>query len=232
MLPDQPAVWSLIIMAVCYMLNNVLQFSGLRYTTVTNTTLIVSTGPVITAICAVLFMRERLSLLAWIGAFVSLLGTLIVISDGNPEVIFNVAFNIGDVLCFLAQLSWTGYTMVSIGLIRRMSVLTVTGWSALFSSILTGIYGLFEGSIVITPLSIIATGAFLYLVFLGGIMATIAWNEGIKEAGASVTSMFLYIMPVVGVASGWLILGEAMSMAKLCGAAAIFIGVYFATHQQ
>ena len=230
MLPDRQTVLMLLVMGGCYMLNNVLQFTGLRYTTVTNTTLIVATGPVLTAVLAGIFMRERLSLLSKIGVIVSLAGTFVVISDGNPAMISNIDFNIGDLLCFLAQLSWTGYSLFSIGLMKKLSVLTVTGWSALFSAFFTGGYGIIENGISITPLSPLAAGAFCYIVFLGGIIATIAWNEGIKTAGASITSMFLYIMPVVGMLSGWLILDEYIDLVKLCGAAAIFLGVFMTTH--
>lgn len=229
-LPDRQSFFMLFVMGSCYMMNNVFQFTGLRYTTVTNTTLIVATGPVLTALLAGIFMKERLSLISKLGVLISLAGTFVVISDGNPAMLYDIDFNIGDVLCFLAQLSWTGYSLFSIGLMKKLSVLTVTGWSALFSAMLTSVYGIMEKGISVTPLSPIALGAFCYLVFLGGIIATIAWNEGVKAAGASVTSMFLYIMPVVGMLSGWLILDEYIDGVKLCGAAAIFLGVFLTTH--
>ena len=230
LLPDRHSLAIIMTMSLCYVLNNILQFTGLRYTTVTNTTLIVALGPALTAVLAAVFLRERLSGLAKLGVAVSLIGSLVVISNGDVGIITGIAFNIGDLFCVLAQLSWTGYTLLTLGLLKKMSIVTVTGWSALFSSVYSYIYGLLTEPFVLTALSPLAMGAFFYILFFGGIVATLAWNLGVKSAGASVTSIFLYLMPVVGMLSGWLILGEEISVAKLVGAATIFGGVYLTTH--
>lgn len=218
------------LLGVFYAVNNIAQFTGLRFTTVTNTTLIAAAGPVMTAIAAVVFFRERLSLLAWIGVAISLAGTVTVISDGNVQLLAEIGFNIGDILCFLAQLAWTGYSLVAIGLLRELSTEAVTGWAAFICAGLTFLYGVFAGEFAITPLSVLGGGVFVYLVALGGIMATLIWNQGIKKVGASLSAVFLNIMPVVGMLSGWLLLGEDIGAAKLCGAGAIFLGVYLTTH--
>ena len=80
----QGRTWvSLVLMGLGFMLNNVLQITGIGLTTVTNSTLISATSPANTAFLAAVFVRERLSVLSWAGIFISFLGTLTVISDGN-----------------------------------------------------------------------------------------------------------------------------------------------------
>ena len=79
-------------------------------------------------------------------------------------------------------------------------------------------------------LSLPALGSFAYVLFGGGLIATLFWNLGVQKAGASLSAIFLNIMPVVGMLGGWLVFSESISPAKAIGAAAIFLGVYLTTH--
>jgi len=67
-------------------------------------------------------------------------------------------------------------------------------------------------------------------VFLGGVLSMLGWNLGVKHAGASISAIFLNIMPVVGMLGGFLLLDESLGISQLAGAAAIFGGVYLTTH--
>lgn len=57
-------------------LNNVLQFTGLKYSTITNCTLIAATGPAVTALIATICIRERLQILQWVGIAISFVGVI------------------------------------------------------------------------------------------------------------------------------------------------------------
>ena len=72
--------------------------------------------------------------------------------------------------------------------------------------------------------------AFFYTVIFGGVMAMLFWNIGVHNAGASVTSIFQNITPVVGMIGGVLCFGEVIGIMELLGAAAIFGGVSLTTH--
>ena len=211
-------------------LNNVLQFSGLQYTTVTNCTLISATGPAITAFLAAIFVRERLSMKAWLGIVISFVGVMAVVSSGSLEVIRQIDFNFGDVLCFLSQIVWTIYSLIGLRVMDRMSALAVTAWGGLFGGIMTGLYGLGMGELQFTMPGGLAWGSFIYTVFLGGVLSMLGWNLGVKHAGASISAIFLNIMPVVGMLGGFLLLDESLGISQLAGAVAIFGGVYLTTH--
>ena len=71
--------------------NNVMQFTGLQYSTVTNCTLIAAASPAITAFFAAILIRERLSLLSWFGILISFIGALLVVSHGSWEVVSHLA---------------------------------------------------------------------------------------------------------------------------------------------
>lgn len=227
----QGRTWvSLVLMGLGFMLNNVLQITGIGLTTVTNSTLISATSPANTAFLAAVFVRERLSVLSWAGIFISFLGTLTVISDGNLVLVSQIGFNWGDILCFLGQLAWTVYALISIPVLKHLSAGAATAWSALFSAFFTTAWGLVTDDLAVPLLSLPALGSFAYVLFGGGLIATLFWNLGVQKAGASLSAIFLNIMPVVGMLGGWLVFSESISPAKAIGAAAIFLGVYLTTH--
>lgn len=223
-------VWcSLLLMGLGLMLNNVLQITGIGLTTVSSATLLSATGPANTALLAALFLRERLSVLSWAGIVISFIGTLAVISDGDLSMVRQLEFRLGDILCFFGQLAWTLYSLLSIPVLKHMSAGAATAWSALFSAFFTTGYGWLTNDLSAPLLSLPALGSFAYVLFGGGLIATLFWNLGVQKAGASLSAIFLNIMPVVGMLGGWFVLGEAIGPAKLIGAAAIFAGVYMTT---
>lgn len=231
MMPRGRDWWYLLGMGISgVMLNNVLQFTGLLTTTVTNCTLISATTPAITALLAVLFIRERLGLLAWGGIVLSFCGVLLIVSQGEMAVIQAIAFNVGDVYCFLSQIVWAIYSLLGLQVMQRLSPLSVTAWGALLGGAATGLYGAADGSLQVTVLPLPAMASFAYAVLVGGVMAMVCWNLGVKHAGPSLTAIFLNIMPIVGMLAGHVFFGDVIGSIQLCGAAAICGGVYLTTH--
>ena len=146
LLPPRSCLLGLFFMGVTGIgLNNVMQFTGLAISTVTNCTLIAAASPAITAFMAVIFVRERLSLLAWGGIVLSFLGALLVISHGSLNVIQTMSFNAGDILFLLAQVAWTTYSLIALKIMRCMSALQTTGWAGLFGAFIVTGYGLVTG---------------------------------------------------------------------------------------
>ena len=82
---------------------------------------------------------------------------------------------------------------------KKMSVLSVTAWAGVFGAIFIAIYGHFTCGLFIPDLSMKAMASFAYIVWLGGVGAMIFWNIGVKNVGASTASIFLNIMPIVGI---------------------------------
>ncbi len=230
-LPPRSCILGLFFMGVTGIgLNNVMQFTGLGISTVTNCTLIAAASPAITAFLAAIFVRERLSLLAWGGIALSFAGALIVISHGSLEVMRTLSFNEGDILFLFAQVAWTTYSLIALKIMRHMSALQTTGWAGIFGALIVTGYGLITGQFAPIMLSTSLWLSFFYTVIFGGVMAMLFWNIGVHNAGASVTSIFQNITPVVGMIGGVLCFGEVIGFKEIAGAAAIFAGVYLTTH--
>lgn len=230
-LPPKECLFGLAMMGLFGVtINNGAQFSGLRYSTVANATLIGAATPAITAFLAAIFIRERLLILQWIGIFISLAGTLYLISGGSLAVILNTSFNFGDILFFIAQVGWAICCLISTKMMKKMSVLSVTAWFGLIGSVFTAIYGEMTVGLDVPQLSWTAAASFLFIVWGGGVAAMMCWNTGVHHVGASTASIFLNFMPIVGIVSAAFTLGEVISLNEVFGAVVIIIGVYITTH--
>ena len=68
-------------------------------------------------------------------------------------------------------------------------------------------------------------GAVLYQAFLATIVGFALWNQLLKKHPASLVASFSLLVPIFGVVSGILFLGESMSLPAIVGGLVIFIGL-------
>ena len=130
-----PALFTMGILGVC--INNVTQFTGLQYSTVTNFTIIATLTPIVTALLSFVLIHERLHRLQWLGICSSLCGALYLISNGSLAAILTLSFNIGDVLFFTSQVAWALYSIIVVRIIDDVSPFAIVAWSGLLGSLTT-----------------------------------------------------------------------------------------------
>lgn len=206
-------------------LNNIIKSTGIMFTSVTNSTLISATTPVITAFMAFLIMKKEMTRASFLGLFVSFMGGLLIVSHGTWAVIRNINFNYGDVLCFISQWMWAAYSLLGANVLKYMPATWVTGCSAIFGAFATLFFGLLTNQLSVCLLSTKAMFSLLYIVFGSGLFTMISWNLAIKRVGPGIAPVFLNIMPLVGMISGHFLFGEHIGLIQICGAAAICTGV-------
>ena len=130
-----PALFTMGILGVC--INNVTQFTGLQYSTVTNFTIIATLTPIVTALLSFVLIHERLHRLQWLGICSSLCGALYLLSNGSLAAILTLSFNIGDVLFFTSQVAWALYSIIVVRIIDDVSPFAIVAWSGLLGSLTT-----------------------------------------------------------------------------------------------
>lgn len=67
-----------------------------------------------------------------------------------------------------------------------------------------------------------------YIAILSTLLATITWNYGASRLPAAAAGAFIYMVPIIGVAAGALLLGEAITPGMLLGGGLILLGVAIA----
>ena len=212
--------------------NNVSQFTGLKYSTITNCTLIAATGPAVTALLSAIFIRERLKLLQWIGIVISFVGVIFLITKGSWEILTNFKFNPGDILFFTCQIVWAAYSIIGLRVMKHLSAIAVTAWSGLLGSIEVALFALFTNQLGYVNLDISGWSSFAFVVLCGGVGSMLFWNIGVKNAGPSMAAIFSNLTPIFGMLCGAVFLSEEIGFMQISGALAIFIGVYITTHSE
>ena len=213
-------------------INNVSQFTGLKYSTITNCTLIAATGPAVTAMLSAVFIRERLKLLQWIGIIISFIGVIFLITKGSWEILANFQFNPGDILFFTCQIVWAAYSIIGLRVMKHLSAIAVTAWSGLLGSIEVALFALCTGQLGYVNLDIAGWSSFVFVVLCGGVGSMLFWNIGVKNAGPSMAAIFSNLTPIFGMLCGAIFLSEEIGIMQISGALAIFVGVYISTHSE
>lgn len=210
-------------------LNNIFQFTGLQYSTAINCSLVSSTTPALTAALAALFLREKMTLVQWIGIFISFLGIVFLLTHGSIEAIMTLTFNYGDILYFASQICWAAYSIMGRRVMVEFSPMAATAWAGLAGAVLTGVYALWCGIDLLPGVTAGGAVSMAYMTIGGGVLAMTWWNNGVKVVGPSRASIFFNIVPIAGMIFGVVFLGESLGENELLAGAAILSGVYLST---
>ena len=107
---------------------------GLSMTSPIDASIVTTTLPIVTMIVAAIYLKEPITNKKVLGIFVGAMGALILIlssqaaSGGNRNLI-------GDLLCLVAQISFSIYLTVFKGLSQQYSAVTINKWMFVYASI-------------------------------------------------------------------------------------------------
>jgi drug/metabolite transporter (DMT)-like permease len=109
--------------------------------------------------------------------------------------------------------------------------LVTTGWQMFFGGVVLMAGGAIAGEHVGTP-SAESIWAWLYLVFIGSLVAYTSYTWLLRNAPIQLVSTYAYVNPVVAVVLGAVILNEAVSGVTLAGTAVIVASVAVIVRQR
>lgn len=132
-------------------------------------------------------------------------------------------------MLMLAALGWAGANIAA-KKTQGTGALSLMAWSSLFSPLpLAALSLIFEGPAAIassfSSLSALAIGALAYLVILSTLLGYGLWNRLIMRYGAARIAPFSMMVPIFGVLSAYLALGEGFGALDAAGAALILAGL-------
>jgi drug/metabolite transporter (DMT)-like permease len=206
---------------------NVFFLKGLKLITAGRAALIIANNPVVIALLATWFFKEKLSLVKLAGIILSVLGAMIVISRGNLGNLFNGALGPGDVFIFLCVLCWAAYALIGKAVMAGLSPLVVSAYSCVAGTLFLVVPGLHEGMArVFIHYSLSAWFSIFYLGFFGTVLGFVWYYEGIKAIGATKASQFINFVPISAVLLAFFILGEPITLSLAVGTLVVCFGVY------
>ncbi|MGH7403732.1 MAG: DMT family transporter, partial [Candidatus Rokuibacteriota bacterium] len=93
--------------------NSALWYTGLRFTSPANAGILGAAAPVVVALAASAWLRERLSTANLVGIVLTMAAVLLTIARGSFEILLTLAVNRGDLIILLSQMLWVAYTLYS-----------------------------------------------------------------------------------------------------------------------
>lgn len=208
-------------------------YVGLQYTTATNATLIYTTSTIMVVVLDAMLARRRLPPGQIVGAIAGFLGIALITLHGEIGRLADLQFNVGDLSIFGAALAWAIYSLMvrkgplmQIGAVPAFTAIAMVGTVLLVPPLFwENIHG---GH---APSGVNAWLAVLTLALFPSVLAFILFQYCVKVAGAPVTAIFLYLLPVYGVLLAVALLGEELHLYHGVGFVLILGGVVLATRQ-
>lgn len=212
-------------------LNQILFAEGLLRSTATNAALIMAFSPLFSAVLASVAFGEKLTRRRIAGVAMGFVGVALVVLS-HPGAALSSA-GLGDMMLVAGVVCFASGGAVVQRLARSVHPFVIS-WAiycvgTLFLLVHTAVGDPPSSAAEIFP------GWWPWaLVLFSGVFATaaanVAWNGAIARIGVARTAVFLYWVPIFGVASSAVFLGEAVTLWHLAGFIAVMAGTYLGTH--
>jgi drug/metabolite transporter (DMT)-like permease len=196
---------------------------GLRYTTASAATLIVSTDGIILALLGVVVLRERSSRFK-MGAGVTALTGLVLVGWNGQDwgTLLGSEYFVGNAVVLCAAFCWATYALAQRVLAARPGAGLFTIFLA--GAAVAGLAALTERP-VHAPLTWQALGGLAYLGLGGTGLAYILLTKGMARMEAATAGLLCSTLPLFTMAEAHLLIGERITPYLLGGAALIMAGV-------
>jgi O-acetylserine/cysteine efflux transporter len=191
--------------------------------------LVLQTQVFFTLALAVAFLGERVMPNQIAGLVLGTIGlTLVAVHSGQS------ASLVGFALVLASAVTWSIATLIS-----KRAYAAATGpvnplgfivWASAFPIVPTlalsiGIDGLAAHTSALAQLSAQIVSGVLFIAIGSTLFGFVVWNWLISKYGAGFTSQFGLLVPIVGLASSALILGETITLVKALAAAFVIVGL-------
>ena len=202
---------------------------SLRFTTATNTSLIVCSCPLFAMLIIALFYKsERFSRLQALGSLLALIGMAAVVLNGHFVLHLSP---LGDTLAFSACICWALYTLLMKPVMGRYPAMFITR-KVFFYGILTILpYYIFVPDMPSLNV-LMRPEVALNLLFLGSVasmLCYLTWSWCMKGLGAVICTNWVYVNPITTIIAAWLILDEQITVYFLIGSILIIAGMYLSS---
>ena len=193
---------------------------GSRTLTASAVSFIISASPVLTALCARVFLREKIGALGWISTLFAFCGVGII-------TYFNGGFTFSSGMAWIcaAMVLISVYNIYQRKLLLRYSPLEITTYCIVAGAILLSVFA----PASIPQLAGASAEGLAVLIALGVFPAGIAylcWASALSKAEkTSEVTNYMFVTPILTTLLGFLLIGEAPHPSMYIGGAFVLLGV-------
>ena len=209
---------------------------GMKWTAAGDASLMITFNPLFTALLAIPFLGEKLDHRLIIGLLTAISG-VVVIAWYSPNVDLPVDERLlGDALIALAALSWAGASILMKKAMSgkdALSPLHLTVWASAIGLLIQTPVAFWEMSANGLPHASMEAWSWLVFLAIASTVLSYVWfADGIKNIGAGRAALYVYLVPLFGIISGWLLLDELLGWSLVASFALIVGGVAYAQSKE
>ncbi|GGI44541.1 EamA family transporter [Paenibacillus marchantiophytorum] len=193
-------------------------YYSMHWITSSESSIITCTNPLIVIVLGTFLTGAKYRGRQWLGVAVGFVGVAMTFG-------LHMKFQIGTFIGFAGAVCFAAATL----LIKR--------WGAEFDMTVLAAYQMLAGGMVLLLLSAFTEHAYftftgtsvlvvLWLVIMGSIVQFSLWFYLLRNGDPAKTSAFLFLVPLFGVLSSWLLLGEQIAWYVSVGGAFICLGIF------
>ena len=182
--------------------------------------LIIAAAPAFTSVIAMFVLRERLTLVGWLGTLLGFVGVgVITIGSGGAP-----GFTKGALLILLSAVMTSLFFVYQKPLHGKYSAIDLTAYFTWFGTLpmLVFLPGMWHD---VSHATLGATLSGIYIGVFPAAVAYVAWAVALASAPAGVISSTLYINPVLAILIAWVWLGELPHIVSIFGGIIAVMGV-------
>ncbi len=224
-LPSEALCYA-VLAGLCLALHFATWMPSLSYTSIVASTTLVNTNPIWVALLCQFWLKEKISLLTWIGISIAMSGGLIIAFShaGTTETEFSNPL-LGDFLALLG--AWTVSFYFLLGRAAQRRHLSLGTYSVVVYS---------TAAIVLLPLSLLCGGrytghantVYLYILLLALVPQLIghtSFNWALRQVAPVWITLAILLEPACASVLGYFIFQELPSFIVLVGAAIVLTGI-------
>lgn len=207
---------------------NNMMYTALTHTTAVNVAIVQASLPLFIFALNFVWFRLNTTRNQIIGFPITVIGVIIITSQGSLEILTKLNYNFGDLLMIAAI---AAYGIFSVFLknkpdVHWSSLMAVLAYSAFLTSIPVAAYEIATQKVVWPDL--LGIGVVLYTAICVSLMAQVFWIRGVELIGSNRAAMFINLVPLLGTLMAIVFLGENFKTYHAIGMATIIGGVWIA----
>lgn len=208
---------------------NSLIYIGLHYTTAINATLINSFNPIVTIYFSWLFLKENINIKQILGSIISIIGIIFIVSQGSWIVLYNLDFNVGDIIIFIDTIIWAVFTVLGKSVMNYLNPLETTTFSIIAGLPFLLLFSGWELSNARLTIDWPLILGILYLGIFATVLAFIWYYKGIQAVGVAKAANFYNLIPVYSIFLAAFFLHEKVMPCHILGGFFVLLGILFST---
>jgi len=205
-----------------------LQIEGVHLGQAGDTSLLMALDPLITAIAAAVFLRERVPTRRWWGCALGMVGVVLLsrVWTGEAVPMRGLAANTLFILSFFCE---AAFSVLGKPILHRCSPMKIIAVGALFGTVANLVLdATFDHGSAWRAIGVLNRTGWILVIYLAVVCTIIGytlWYVVIRETEVNVVGLTVLVQPMAGLLLAVLWLGERFHLGQLWGSVAIIAGL-------